>query len=161
MVKPITDMDATTDYQAQYDGYWESADRIGESSGDLDRIAEQIVMTCGVGHTLDVGSGEGLLVVSLLRRGVDAHGVDVSEVVTARCNQRLPGRFTHGSVLALPFEDASFQTVVSTDCMEHLAPEDVPKALKEIHRVCMKNVFLPGILAHCLDRVIQPKCATT
>ncbi len=150
MVKRMTDMDAKTDYQAQYDGYWKSTDRIGESSGDMDRIAEQIVMTCGIGRTLDVGSGEGLLVASLLRRGVDAYGVDVSEVVTARCNNRMPDRFTHGSVLALPFEDASFQTVVSTDCMEHLAPEDVPKALKEIHRVASRFVFLQ--LATTLDR---------
>lgn len=150
MVKPTTDMDAMTDYQAQYDGYWESVDRIGESSGDLDRIAEQIVMTCGVGRTLDVGSGEGRLVASLLRRGVDAHGVDVSEVVTTRCNQRMPGRFTHGSVLVLPFADASFPIVVSTDCMEHLVPEDVPKALKEIHRVAGRYVFLQ--LATTLDR---------
>ena len=109
---------------------------------DLDRMAEQIVMTCGVGPTLDVGSGEGLLVASLLRRQVDAYGVDVSEVVTARCNRRLPGRFTNGSVLTLPFADASFLTVVSTGCMEHLAPEDVPKALKEIHRVTARYVFL-------------------
>jgi len=142
MVKTTIDMDAAIDYQAEYDRYWRLDDRIGESSGDMDRIAEQIVMTCGVGRTLDVGSGEGRLVASLLRRGVDAYGVDVSEVVTARCNQRMPGRFTHGSVLALPFEDESFQTVVSTDCMEHLAPEDVTKALKEIHRVAGRYVFL-------------------
>ena len=150
MVKRMTDMDAKTDYQAQYDGYWKSTDRIGESSGDMDRIAEQVVMTCGVGRTLDVGSGEGSLVASLLCRGVDAHGVDVSEVVTARCNRRMPERFTHGSVLALPFEDASFETVVSTDCMEHLAPEDVSKALKEIYRVASRFVFLQ--LATTLDR---------
>jgi len=109
---------------------------------DMDRIAEQIVMTCGIERTLDVGSGEGLLVASLLRRGVDAHGVDVSEVVTARCNRRMPDRFTQGSVLELPFEDGSFQTVASTDCLEHLAPEDVPKALKEIYRVAKRYVFL-------------------
>jgi len=150
MVKQLTDMDGTTAYQAQYDGYWKSTDRIGETSGDMDRIGEQIVITCGIGRTLDVGSGEGLLVASLLRRGVDAYGVDVSEVVTARCNRRIPGRFTHGSVLELPFEDASFQTVVPTDCMEHLAPEDVPKALKEIHRVASRFVFLQ--LATTLDR---------
>ncbi len=143
-------MVTTSDYQAQYEVYWNSTDRMGESSGDMNRIAEQIVMTCGIGRTLDVGSGEGLLVASLLRRGVDAHGVDVSEVVTARCNSRMPGRFTHGSVLALPFEDASFETVVSTDCMEHLAPEDVPRALTEIHRVASRFVFLQ--LATTLDR---------
>jgi 2-polyprenyl-3-methyl-5-hydroxy-6-metoxy-1,4-benzoquinol methylase len=150
MVKQLTDMDATTAYQAQYDGNWKPTDRIDETSGDMDRIGEQIVMTCGIGRILDVGSGEGLLVASLLRRGVDAYGVDVSEVVTARCNRRMSGRFYHGSVLELPFEDASFQTVVSTDCMEHLAPEDVPKALKEIHRVASRFVFLQ--LATTLDR---------
>jgi 2-polyprenyl-3-methyl-5-hydroxy-6-metoxy-1,4-benzoquinol methylase/tetratricopeptide (TPR) repeat protein len=150
MVKQLTGMDAKIAYQVQYDDYWKSTDRIGQSSGDMDRIGEQIVMTCGIGRTLDVGSGEGLLVASLLRRGVDAHGVDVSEVVTARCNRRMPDHFTCGSVLELPFEDASFHTVVSTDCMEHLAPEDVPKALKEIHRVASRFVFLR--LATTLDR---------
>ncbi len=150
MVKMMLDMDTTTDCQSLYDGYWESADRIGESSGDLNRVAEQVISTCGVGRTLDIGSGEGLLVASLLRKGVDAFGVDVSEVVSARCNKRMPGRFTHGSVLVLPFADASFQTVVSTDCLQHLAPKDVPKALKEIYRVAGRYVFLQ--LATILDR---------
>ncbi len=150
MLKQKTNIETTIDYQAQYDGYWSSGDRIGESSGDMDTIAEQIVMNCGMGRVLEIGSGEGLLVASLLRCGVDAHGVDVSEVVTARCNQRMPTRFTNASVLALPFEDSSFQTVVSTDCMEHLAPEDVPKALQEIHRVAGRYVYLQ--LATTLDR---------
>ena len=138
----MTDMDVVTDYQTKYDGYWKSADRTGESGRDLNRIAEQIVMTCGVGRTLDIGSGEGLLVAKLLRQGVDAHGVDVSEVVVSRCNRRLPSRFTHASVLALPFEDGSFKTAVSTDCMEHLVPADIPQALKEFHRVTERFVFL-------------------
>lgn len=150
MVKTAIDMNTATDYQSQYDSYWDSDDRIGESSGDMDRIAEQIVSICGVGCTLDIGSGEGLLVTSLLRRGVEAHGIDVSKVVTARCNKRLPGRFTHASVLALPFGNNSFQTVVSINCIEHLAPEDVPKALKEIRRVAGRYVYLQ--LATTLDR---------
>lgn len=137
-------------YQAEYDEYWAADDRIGESSANLDLISEKIVMICGNGRTLDVGSGEGLLVRSLLRRGVDAYGLDVSEVVTARCNSRLPSRFTQGSVLKLPFETASFQTVVSTNCMEHLTPEDVPNALKELHRVSSRYAFLQ--LATTQDR---------
>lgn len=137
-------------YQSQYDDYWAMDDRLGESSGDLEQTADQIVMSCGVGRTLDIGSGWGILVASLLRRGVDAHGLDVSQVVVSRCNQRIPDRFTQGSVLSLPFADESFQTVVSTDCMEHLAPEDVPTALKEIHRVASRYVFLK--LATTQDR---------
>jgi SAM-dependent methyltransferase len=140
----------TIDYRAQYDDYWSRSDRIGESSSDLTHLADQIVMHCGLGSMLDIGSGEGQLVAALLRRGADAHGVDVSNVVIARCNKRIPERFTCGSVLALPYLEASFDTVVSTDCMEHLAPDDVPKALAEIHRVAKRYVFLQ--LATTRDR---------
>lgn len=131
-----------TDYQATYNEYWSRDDRIGESRGDLDRTAEQVVATCGIGSVLDVGSGEGLLVSALLRKGLDARGIDISDVVVARCNQRMPVRFSHGSALDLPFEPESFDVVVSTDCLEHLAPEDVPRALAEMRRVARRAVFL-------------------
>lgn len=130
------------DYRTQYDDYWSRCDRIGESSSDLEQTADQIVMSCGFGRILDVGSGEGGLVAALLRQGVDAHGVDVSKVVVSRGNTRIPSRFTYGSVLSLPFADGSFDTVVSTDCLEHLAPEDISTALREIYRVAKRYVFL-------------------
>lgn len=139
-----------TDYRAEYDDYWSRADRIGESSGDVEVVADHIVDTCGLGSVLDLGSGEGHLVGALLRRGVDAKGLDVSAVVVERCNERLPGRFLHGSILALPFDDDAFHTIVSTDCMEHLAKEDVPQALSEIFRVAGRYVFLQ--LATTQDR---------
>ncbi|MGR8997955.1 MAG: methyltransferase domain-containing protein, partial [Gammaproteobacteria bacterium] len=132
----------TTDYQQEYNSYWSSSDRIGETSADLDAIAGHIVTSCGTRKVLDVGSGEGRLVGSLVRIGVDAIGVDVSELVVNRSNQHLPGRFFQGSVLALPFEEESFHTVVSTDCMEHLSPSDVIQALSEIFRVAKRFVFL-------------------
>lgn len=129
-------------YSSEYNAYWTRSDRVGESSGDLQQTADEILLACGGGSILDVGSGEGALVGALLDRGANAFGVDVSEVVVARSNQRAPGRFLHGSILTLPFDDEAFDTVVSTDCMEHLAPEDVPNALREIHRVTRRNVFL-------------------
>lgn len=134
--------DTKLNYRAEYNAYWSQGDRIGESSGNLALTAEQIAISCGVGSVLDIGSGEGALVAALLRRGIDAQGVDVSEIVVSRCNQRIPARFTHGSVLSLPFKDRAFRTVVSTDCMEHLAPEDVPRALQEIYRITERYVFL-------------------
>lgn len=129
-------------YSDEYNTYWARSDRMGESSGDLQRTADEILLACGGGSILDVGSGEGALVCALLDRGANAFGVDVSEIVVARSNKRAPGRFLHGSILALPLDDEAFDTVVSTDCMEHLAPEDVPNALREIHRVARRNVFL-------------------
>lgn len=131
-----------TDYSSMYNNYWGLPDRIGESSADMDTVAELLIANCGLGKTLDIGAGEGGLVEALVRRRCNAHGVDVSEVVVERCNARLPGRFTHGNVLSLPFADNEFDTIVSTDCLEHLSPEDVPAALAEIHRICKKNVLL-------------------
>ena len=131
-----------SDYALAYNDYWLRADRIGSDSCDLCRIAEFVVECCGYGRTLDVGCGEGRLVGELLKLGVDTHGVDVSNVVINRCLARYPERFTQGSVLELPFEDDEFKTIVSTDCLEHIAPEDVSKALKELHRVSKRFVLL-------------------
>jgi ubiquinone/menaquinone biosynthesis C-methylase UbiE len=130
------------DYGKTYDAYWQRSDREGERSGDLKKVAEWITATCGMGMTLDVGSGEGFLVGELLRLGIDAYGLDVSDVVVARSNERWPGRFRTGSILSLPYDDETFQTVVSTDCMEHLVPEDVPAALREMYRVSSRFVLL-------------------
>lgn len=142
MVRTKTGMHGSRPAQTQYDFYCDPVDNIGNLSSELDRTAEQIVTTCGIGHTLNIGSGEGLLVAALLNRGVDAKGFEISEAQIAHCNERMPGRFTHGSVLDLPFEDASFHTVAPTNCLERLALEDVPKALREIYRVSSRYVFL-------------------
>lgn len=131
------------DYFDIYDGYWQRPDRLGESSfDDPTPVARQILATCGPGSLLDVGSGMGALVRELLKQGADASGVDVSAVAVEHCNRHAPGRFFAGSILKLPFKDASFDTLISTGCLEHLAPEDVPKAFREMRRVCRRNLFL-------------------
>lgn len=129
-------------YAAEYDDYWSRQDRVGEVSSNPERIADVVTRVCGLGSVLDIGSGEGALMRALLGRGVDAHGIDVSPVVVDRVNRRMPGRVSEASVLSLPFADASFDAVVSTDCLEHLAPEDVPAALAEIYRVARRHVVL-------------------
>jgi len=130
------------DYRAMYDGYWDRPDRRGESSADLREVAERIIATCGRGKVIDIGSGEGFLVGELLANGVDAYGLDVSALVVERANARWPERFKTGSVLALSYSDNAFDTVASTDCLEHLAPADVPQALREVRRVARRFAFL-------------------
>ena len=117
------------DYGVDYDEYWSRPERVGQASLDVETVANHIVNACGLGRLLDIGCGEGGLVGALLKKGVDARGLDVSQVVVDRCNVHWPGRFFAGSILALPFPDSSFQTVVSTDCLEPFAPADVPAAL--------------------------------
>lgn len=131
-----------TDYKNLYDGYWQRSDRIGERSGDLKKIARMVAETCGYGCAIDIGCGEGYLVAELMAMDIDAIGLDISSVVVDRANSRWNNRFVEGSILAIPFPDEKFNVVVSTDCMEHLAPEDVPAALREIFRVSSRYVFL-------------------
>ena len=138
-------------YRSKYDNYWISPDRIGSESLNLSELASKIAIVSGVGKMLDIGCGEGKLVGELLELGADAHGVDVSGIVISRCNQRYPSRFTQGSVLDLPYENESFPTVISTDCLEHLAPQDVPKALSDIYRVAGHYVFLRIATTHDRD----------
>ena len=84
----------------------------------------------------------GLLVQTLLARGLDAHGLDVAERVVQAAQQLAPGKFVVGSILAVPFAEEAFQTVVSTDCLEHLAEADVPQALAELYRVTERHLFI-------------------
>lgn len=139
------------DYSDVYNGYWQRADRLGESSFDnATPIARQILSTCGPGKMLDIGCGMGALVRELLKHGVDAQGVDVSSFAIQHCRRAIPDRFQVASALALPFPDDSLDSVISTDCLEHLSKEDVALALQEMHRVTKRNLFL--CVATELDR---------
>lgn len=126
-----------------FDGYWQHHGRLESySQKDAAPVARQILSHCASARVLDVGCGTGTLVRELLSYGIDAHGLDVSPVAVARCNLHAPGRFSPGSALSLPFPDLSFDTVVSLNCLEHLTPADVLRALAEIYRVCRHHVLL-------------------
>ncbi|MDB6023365.1 MAG: hypothetical protein JWQ04_3222, partial [Pedosphaera sp.] len=131
------------DYQKEYDEYWSRPDRWGSHSfRNPGLIADQVVSVCGQGNILDVGSGMGLLVRTFLDRGLEAQGMDIAERVVSEANRFAPGRFKAGSLLAMPFPDEAFQTIVSTDCLEHLAEADVPQALAEFYRVTRQYLFI-------------------
>jgi ubiquinone/menaquinone biosynthesis C-methylase UbiE/glycosyltransferase involved in cell wall biosynthesis len=132
------------DYKKEYDEYWSRADRWGSHSfKNADSLAAQILSVCGEGNKiLDVGFGMGLLVKTLLVRGCDAHGLEVAEKAVTEAERFAPGHFKTGSILGIPYSDEAFQTVVSTDCLEHIEEKDVPQALSELYRVTQRHVFI-------------------
>jgi ubiquinone/menaquinone biosynthesis C-methylase UbiE len=88
-------------------------------------------------RVLDVGSGPGFLAAEMAEEvGADGHvaGVDPSESMLALARRHAPAaEFQAGGALELPFPDASFEAVVSTQVLEYV--EDVAAALAEARRV--------------------------
>lgn len=87
-------------------------------------------------RVLEVGFGEGYG-SELIRPWVgEYHGVEVSEEAVAHAREKYAHEKCtfHHSPVGLPFEDRSFDLVISFQVIEHV--EDVDAYLAEIHRVC-------------------------
>jgi SAM-dependent methyltransferase len=81
---------------------------------------------------LDAGCGSGRNMVELSRYGT-VSAIEVSPASVALARERCAGEVVEGSVLEMPFADASFDLAASLDVIEHL--EDDVGALRELRRV--------------------------
>jgi len=80
---------------------------------------------------LDAGCGSGRNMVELARHGT-VTGIELSQTSVCLARARESGEVIEGSVLEMPFADASFDLAVSLDVIEHL--EDDLEALRELRR---------------------------
>ncbi len=85
---------------------------------------------------LDAGCGTGGLLSVLHRAFPDwsLHGIDISEIAVQYARKASPADIRQGSVTEMPYPDASFDVVVSTDVMYHRAV-DPDVMLKECCRI--------------------------
>ncbi len=96
----------------------------------LDRILKY------AGNTiLDVGCGNGGYVCELSKKGYEIYGF---ELLLQPSNQEVSQRIIKGSVTDLSFKDNSFDTILLFNVLEHVNDK---KAIKEIYRICRKNVI--------------------
>ena len=88
------------------------------------------------GRVLDAGCGTGGMLALLLRRlsVSEVAGVDASELAVQHCSRRGLRCVRLGSVNELPFEDASFDGVLSLDVLYHSGVDEM-RALAEMRRV--------------------------
>ena len=91
-------------------------------------------------QVLEVGLGYGTLTEALARMGADYHGLDIAAGPVEMARHRLasvpgarPEQVQQGSVLELPFPDASFDLVASIGCLHHTG--DLFGAIQEVRRV--------------------------
>src|SRR5580765_1620150 len=84
-------------------------------------------------RVLDVGAGQGSFSARLAARGFDVVSTDASPEAAAVLRERLHGEVVEADATALPFPDASFDTVILAEVLEHV--EDDRAAAAEAARV--------------------------
>jgi len=119
-----------------------------------ERVLEALAAATGE-RVLDVGSGPGMLAVSIAEAvgpGGRVAGIDVSDSMIAIARERADARpeggaaieFANAGAESLPYADASFDAAVSTQVLEYVP--DVARALFELCRV-----LVPGGRVLVLD----------
>ncbi|MCA1569150.1 MAG: class I SAM-dependent methyltransferase, partial [Chloroflexi bacterium] len=78
-----------------------------------------------------------------LARHLDYTGVDLTAKNIENALRRFPdARFEVGNIMDLPYADASFDFVIAADIFEHLAPDELERALDEACRLARRGVVL-------------------
>ena len=124
--------------QELYDEGWRKELRAGkEERGNLQTNLEFLALTDVLrpgDRVLEIGCGIGSLVSELSRKGYDTTGIDISGEAIEY------GRKKYGDIHlevqaaeALPYEDESFDAVLSFDLFEHIAGID--RHISEVSRV--------------------------
>ncbi len=91
---------------------------------------------------LDIGCAKGFLVKDLLDLGFDAYGIDISEYAIKNSPQDIKERLIVGNAIKLPYEDNSFDLVISLNTIHNLDMNDCKIAVKEIQRVSKSYSFI-------------------
>lgn len=89
-------------------------------------------------QVLDVGCSTGSCVRYLCELGYDAYGFDFLE--DERWQNKHTSRFLVADASHLLFKNATFDTILCFEVLEHL--ENVDLALEEFHRVCRSNIII-------------------
>lgn len=93
---------------------------------------------------LDVGCAKGFMLHDLknLIPGIRVKGIDISEYAIEHAMPDVANDVQVASAEKLPFEDDSFDVVISINTVHNLEREECGKALQEIERVSRKGAFI-------------------
>ena len=93
---------------------------------------------------LDVGCGKGFMLHDMMELipGITVKGVDISEYAIKNAIGDMKSHLQVGNAIALPFEDNSFDVVISINTVHNLVREECAQALREIERVSRGRSFV-------------------
>jgi hypothetical protein len=93
---------------------------------------------------LDVGCAKGFMLYDLTQAipGINVNGIDVSEYAIENSMEDIKSNVQVANALELPFDDNSFDAVISINTIHNLERDECGKALKEIERVSRGKKFI-------------------
>ena len=93
---------------------------------------------------LDVGCAKGFMLHDFKRLlpNIKVKGIDISSYAIENCMEDLKNDVQVANALNLPFEDNSFDLVISITTVHNFDKAECITALKEIERVSSKNSFI-------------------
>lgn len=94
-------------------------------------------------RVLDVGCAKGFMVYDFQRLipGLDIRGVDISEYAIENAKAEVKEITSIADARELPFEDDSFDLVISINTLHNLDGDDLVKGFREVVRVSRGNAF--------------------
>lgn len=93
---------------------------------------------------LDVGCAKGFTLFDLVSAlpGIQVQGIDISEYAIENAKEEVKPFLQVGDAKSLPFEDNSFDAVISINTVHNLDEQECGKALQEIMRVSNGEAFI-------------------
>ena len=118
----------------KYDGRWYTV---------ADAMAKHYGLKAG-DRILDVGCGKAFLLYEFTQAvpGVEVRGLDISPYAVEHAKEEVRPFLEVGDANQLPFEDHSFDLVISINTLHNLYCFDLDKALREIERVGKEHKYM-------------------
>ncbi|MEE6161762.1 class I SAM-dependent methyltransferase [Cylindrospermopsis raciborskii DSH] len=98
----------------------------------------------GTSSVLDVGCAKGFMLHDLaeLIPGITVKGIDISDYAIANAIEDMLPHVSVANATQLPFEDNSFDVVISINTVHNLERQECGQALQEIERVSRGKSFI-------------------
>jgi ubiquinone/menaquinone biosynthesis C-methylase UbiE len=93
---------------------------------------------------LDIGCAKGFMIYDFYRQinNIQLKGIDISNYAIENSHEEIKKFLSVADAKSLPFDDGSFDHVISINTIHNLDIDDCIKAIKEIIRVSKKNSFI-------------------
>jgi ubiquinone/menaquinone biosynthesis C-methylase UbiE len=131
--------------------YWDGDRKVGYGGMRYDGrwrvVAENMAKHYGLkagDRICDIGCGKGFLLYEFTQvvPGVEVCGLDISAYAIENAKEEIKASLQVGHAKDLPFEDQSFDLLISINTLHNLYCFDLERALQEMCRITKKHSYL-------------------